>query len=188
MGKRTSFEKIPKDKWPTPYNAVEPLLPFLAPKTHYIEPCANDAILIRHLARHGHRCVGALDIEPRHPQVTRGDATRARWANPPMFITNLPWSRPILHRLIEHLSAQAVLWTIIDADWMHTGQASEYLAYCTDVITIGRQIWVPGTDVAGYENAAWYRFDRKNPGPFAGPIYHGPDSKFLRDRRNAATA
>lgn len=183
MGKRSGMEKIHKDKYPTPYDAVIPLLPFLEPQSRFVEPCANDGRLIKHLQRHGHVCIGAMDIEPRHPQVKQGDALRHRW-NTPMFITNFPWSRPILHRLIEHLAAQAPVWTIIDADWAYTGQASEYLAYCKAIVSIGRVNWIEESDTTGKDNSAWYLFDRRNPGPSI--EFHGPDSQFLRARRNAA--
>lgn len=187
MGKRSDKPKISKDKYFTPYApAVPRLLPFLAPQTRFVEPCAGDGRLIRHFQRHGHVCTSAIDIEPNHPAVQKRDALRTRWASPGLFLTNLPWSRPILHRLIPHLSGQAPLWTILDADWMHTEQAAEYLAYCTDIVSIGRVKWMADTDDTGKDNCCWYRFDRKHPGPLAGPTFHAWDNNFTRARRNAA--
>jgi len=192
MGKYSANEKIPRDKWPTPYHALEPLLPFLTPQTRFIEPCANDGRLIRHMQRHGHICVGALDIEPRHPSVKQGDATKARWKNPPLFVTNLPFSRDLMHRLIDHLAEQAPLWTIIQSDWAYTSQATEYMAYCTDIVTIGRVMWIDGSASAGKENYSFYRFDKRDPGPYPGPIFHPVEDRHSRDRRakhrNAAGA
>ena len=40
---------------------------------------------------------------------------------------------------------------------------------CSDILPIGRQIWIPGTTMHGKDNAAWYRFDARHG---AGPIFH----------------
>ena len=44
MGKRSNFERIERDYYPTPYEAVLPLIPHL--KRHgietFAEPCAGD--------------------------------------------------------------------------------------------------------------------------------------------------
>ena len=49
MGRRSDFPRIPKDAYVTPAKAVQPLLPFLASNTRFIEPAAGDASLIGHL-------------------------------------------------------------------------------------------------------------------------------------------
>ena len=74
MGRRSDFPRIPRDAYPTPVKAVLPLLPFLAPATRFIEPCAGDGALSRHLEQHAHVCLSAFDIEPRNPSVVRRDA------------------------------------------------------------------------------------------------------------------
>lgn len=163
MGKRSEFSKIEKDKYPTPYKAVLPLLDFLEPKTRFIEPCANDGRLIRHLIRHGHICVSAIDIAPSHPQVEKRDALRTYWRDPRMFISNLPWTRPVMHALIRHLAVQAPLWTIIDSDWMHTIQAAELMPICRKIVSIGRVAWIEESDTTGKDNSCWYLFDGTKP-------------------------
>jgi hypothetical protein len=65
VGKRSSFDRIPRDFYPTPYEAVVPLLPHLPWPCSFIEHCAGDGALIRHLERAGHVCNFAYDIEPR---------------------------------------------------------------------------------------------------------------------------
>jgi hypothetical protein len=161
MGRRSDFQRVHKDYYPTPRKAVEPLLKHLEPGTRFIEPCAGDGRLVRHLQYFGHVCVGAFDIEPRHPQIKQGDARRLRGSNIPMWITNCPWSRPVLHRIIENLAAQAPLWTIIDANWAHTTQAAEYLRYCHKIVSIGRIEWIEGTGMSGKDDAAFYLFDMR---------------------------
>ena len=53
MGKRSDFERVPRDYYPTPYDAVKPLLPHLPENFTFAEPCAGDGRLIQHLKNHG---------------------------------------------------------------------------------------------------------------------------------------
>ena len=62
MGKRSSFERIPRDFYPTPYAAVPPLIPHLRGVRTFAEPCCGDGALVRHLESFGLRCVYAGDI------------------------------------------------------------------------------------------------------------------------------
>jgi hypothetical protein len=48
-------------------------------------------------------------------------------------------------------------------------QAVPFLKNCTDILPIGRQIWIPGTTMHGKDNAAWYRFAAHHA---AGPVFH----------------
>lgn len=87
-----------------------------------------------------------------------------------MFVTNLPWSREVLHPLIDHLSALLPLWTILDADYMHTKQGAPYIDKCRQIVSIGRVKWIEGSDGGGMENSCWYLFDAKHTG---GPRFMG---------------
>jgi len=62
MGKRSSFERVPRDFYPTPLAAVPPLIPHLGGVRRLAEPCCGDGALVRHLEAHGLRCVHASDI------------------------------------------------------------------------------------------------------------------------------
>ena len=42
MGKRSDFERVPRDYYPTPIEAVEPLIDHLPYSFDYVEPCAGD--------------------------------------------------------------------------------------------------------------------------------------------------
>jgi hypothetical protein len=75
-----------------------------------------------------------------------------------------------MHRMIAHFGRIAPTWLLLEADWASTKQAVPYLTSCTDILAIGRQIWIPGTDKHGFDNAAWYRFDARHT---AGPVFHG---------------
>lgn len=51
-------------------------------------------------------------------------------------------------------------WLLFDADWAHTKQASEYLKYCSKIVSIGRVKWIPDSKMTGKDNCAWYLFNK----------------------------
>lgn len=158
MGKRSDFERVPRDFYPTPYEAIIPLLPHLEPETRYCEPCAGDGALIDHLSRHGHICARARDIEPRRADIDQKDALTTITGNIDCFITNPPWDRKILHPLIEHLSDQAPTWLLFDADWVHTRQSIPFLPRLRKIVSVGRVKWIPDSKMTGKDNCAWHLF------------------------------
>jgi hypothetical protein len=62
MGKRSNFERVPRDFYPTPYAAVPPLIPHLRGIRTFAEPCCGNGALVHHLELHGLRCGYAGDI------------------------------------------------------------------------------------------------------------------------------
>ena len=166
MGKRSTFERRERDFYPTPAEAVGPLLRHLEPETPFIEPCAGNGALAEHLGRAGHRCVCAIDIEPQRYDVNRGDALEIDFfASGPrehgeVFITNPPWGRRTLHSLIVHLSDQAPTWLLFDADWVHTHQAAPFRSRLRRIVSVGRIKWIPGSPFTGKDNCAWHLFDK----------------------------
>lgn len=163
MGKRSSFERVPRDFYPTPAEAVAPLLAHLLPGTRFVEPCAGDGRLSNHLMGAGHHMIDQYDIAPQHPTVTFGDATIDRidpsWGAH-CFITNPPWDRKVLHPLIVNLSDQLPTWLLFDADWIHTRQAAPFLNRLRRIVSVGRVKWIPGSKMTGKDNCAWHLFDR----------------------------
>lgn len=160
MGKRTSYARNPRDYYPTPYEAVLPLLPHIFPDCNFIEPCAGDGRLIDHLQKHGHRCVGAYDIEPQRHDIEKADALffgGIRYPECDLIITNPPWEREVLHKVIRAFTAHAPTWLLFDADWMHTVQAAPFQDICRKIVSVGRVSWM-GNGSAGMENACWYLF------------------------------
>ena len=158
MGKRSSFERNPRDFYPTPWLAFEPLVRHISHTATHWDPCAGDGALIDHLRHMGLKCRGGSDIEPQKKGIIRQDAmTLGRVAD--FFITNPPWDRKILHPLIDHLRKIAPTWLLIDADWMHTKQAEPYLWYCHSIISVGRVKWIPDSKMTGKDNCAWYLFN-----------------------------
>lgn len=156
MGKRSSFERRPQDFYPTPREAVIPLLPFVSDKT-YAEPCCGKGDLISHLGRD--LCGWASDIDDGEDafNLTYEDVWELD-----LIITNPPWSRDVLHPLILHFSSLRPTWLLIDADWMHTRQSSEYMKLCSKIISIGRVKWIPESKMTGKDNCCWYLFEKDN--------------------------
>jgi hypothetical protein len=152
MGKRSNFERRKNDFYPTPYEAVLPLLPFLKEQTSYIEPCVGKGDLISHLTQHQHHCVRCSDLPT--------DATTAQYDlnGADCFITNPPWTRELLHPMIDNLRQQLPTWLLFDASWMHTKQARPYLFYCEKIVSIGRVKWISGSPHIGKDDSCWYLF------------------------------
>lgn len=169
MGKRSTgvFERRERDYYPTPESAVLPLLPHLLFATRFTEPCAGNGQLAEHLKSHGHICIFQSDINPEYGCRTH-DATKDKLVsiNPAYrhqsccFITNPPWSREILHPIIQNLSSQLPTWLLFDADWMHTKQSIPYLPYLRKVVSVGRVKWIPESTMTGKDNCCWYLFDQ----------------------------
>lgn len=172
MGKRSEFERVEKDFYRTiDKRAVEALLPFLPYNTAFDEPCAGAGDLFMALEKAGHSCVSAWDIKPNHPDVLQGNALvdDVFSDSADCIITNPPWSRDILHPMIERFVGIKPAWLLFDADWAHTAQSAPYMKYCSDIVSVGRLVWIPGTKTSGKDNCAWYRFSS-----FAGKtIFHG---------------
>jgi hypothetical protein len=155
MGKRSSFARRKMDDYPTPYEAVLPLLPHLGGIRTFAEPCCGESQLVRHLEDAGLRCCYQGDI-------TTGENALfiSNFNEPDAIITNPPWTREILHPLIKHFQSIAPTWLLFDADWAHTKQAGAYLHRCSHIVTVGRVKWIPDSPFTGKDNAAWYRFDQ----------------------------
>ena len=160
MGKRSSFERNPRDYYKTPEKAVLALLPHLPAQFVFSEPCAGDGTLTKWLNKYGGHTYWESDIEPQAPNIQQADALRLTkpliWSK--LIITNPPWRRDILHPMIEHFRDLAETWLLFDADWAHTQQASPYIKYCNKIVSVGRLRWMEGSKMDGKDNCAWYNF------------------------------
>lgn len=163
MGKRSDFERNPRDFYPTPYEAVLPLLAHLPAGSSFVEPCAGDGRLIRHIEKHGHKCVFASDVFPEAPGIEQLDVLFFGAKLPPadFVITNPPWDREILHPMINKFTENGQkTWLLFDADWMFTGQAEPFKRYCEKIVTVGRVSWMENGQ-SGKDNCCWYLFGDK---------------------------
>lgn len=160
MGKRSNFERKERDYYKTPLEAVIPLLPFISGT--FIEPCAGNGLLIDHLVTNGLICAEASDIQPEREDIIQMDVLSIKKADH-QFITNPPWERKLLHRIISKLRVIQDTWLLFDADWMHTTQATPYIKYCWKIISVGRISWEQN-GIDGKDNCCWYLFKKeKNP-------------------------
>lgn len=159
MGKRSDFERVPRDFYPTPRAAVFSLLPHLPEHFSFMEPCAGDGALIEHIETLTRgACYFASDIEPRADYVQQGDALKIGVCNRDLIITNPPWDRKILHPMIEHFSNLAPSWLLFDADWIHTRQSIPFLPRLRKIVSVGRVKWIPDSKMTGKDNCAWHLF------------------------------
>jgi hypothetical protein len=164
MGKRSSFKRVPRDFYPTPFKAVPPLIPYLRGVRTFAEPCAGDGALVRHLEGVGLRCAYAGD-------VTTGQDALARdsYGAADAIITNPPYTRELMHPLVKHFQRIAPTWLLIDYDWAATKQAAPFLPHCSDIVILPRLKWIEGSKDTGKDNHAWYRFDVHHS---SGPVFH----------------
>ncbi len=160
MGKRSDFERVERDFYPTPWSAVKPVLPFVWGK--FTEPCAGNGALVDHLVKAGLACEMASDIEPQREDIKKKDALSVFSTPVTQFITNPPWQRELLHPMIDHFMRVAPTWLLFDADWMHNVKSAPFLKYCVKIVSIGRVKWFPDTDNTGMDNCCWYHFDATN--------------------------
>ena len=167
MGKRSNFERNPRDYYPTPIEAVEPLVHHLPYEFDYVEPCAGDGRLISHITKLTEgtgKCLFAGDIEPRSGIVKKMDALNVNITPElakaiSLVITNPPWERKFLHAFIAKWIQVSPLWLLFDADWMHTKQSAITMTYCRKVVSVGRVRWIEGSKHTGKDNCAWYYFE-----------------------------
>lgn len=195
MGKRSDFDRVERDYYCTPYDAVKPLFPFL-PKDAFTfaETCAGDGRLIQHIIT-GTSDVAkntlAWDIDPQAAGILQRNAltvTETDVVDTDMFITNPPWSRDkksgyLLHNLIEVCTALRPTWFLFDADHMHTVQAAPYLDRLVAVVAIGRVKWIEGSTMTGKDNCCWYLYHKNARNICAAPMFFGrgilPPSGFV---------
>ena len=85
------------------------------------------------------------------------------------IITNPPYTRELMHRLIAHFQRIAPTWLLIDYDWSATKQAAPYMPHCSDIVILPRLKWFEDSKDTGKDNHAWYRFDARHSG---GPVLH----------------
>lgn len=182
MGRQKARKK--NDFYPTiDRRAVEALAPHLPPGTIYAEPCAGVGDLIHLLGQIGLICDWALELEPPSAcrrnfwPIGRGNALNldaadlaAMGSAATCFITNPPWSRPMLHALIRHLAAIAPTWMLFDASWAYTRQAAALAPLCTDIVSVGRLKFFAGSKHDPPDDCAWYRFCAAERG--AGTRFH----------------
>lgn len=172
MSKRTpGLPQRPRGFWPTPLEAVAPLVPYLPRAACYGEPCAGDGALTAHLATlwPGGQLVWSSDIEPQAPGIEQWAVEEITFdlSDPvQMWITNPPWPKigqrgdPAIS-IIRHLAQIAPVWALLPWDFMANDYFGRVSAMCSEIVPIGRVSWM-GNGTPGKDNCAWVAFDARN--------------------------
>lgn len=174
MGKRSSFERRDKDFYPTPKEAVVPLIPYLEKEFRFSEPCFGEGSLAYWLSytgklNHASEIQLAQDVGFEYPENYNSsdgiqwgrnalDLTQKDVKDCDYIITNPPWSRNILHPMIHHFRGLKPTWLLFDAGWMFTKQARDYLTFCQTILSVGRLKWIPDSKYTGKDDCCWYKF------------------------------
>jgi len=159
------FQKNPRGYYQTPPEAVVPLIPHLGGVKTFNEPCAGAGALIDALESHGLLCISASDIEPQRDGIHIRNALNTPGTQADCFITNPPW--PLQGKkgdpavsIAVHLSDIAPTWLLLSSDFAHCRYYTERLEpRCVKIVSVGRVSWM-GNGVSGFDNAAWYLFER----------------------------
>ena len=166
MSKYSDFPRREHDEYLTPLRAAIPLRPHLTGIRTFMEPCCADGTLIRHIESFGPLCIYHSDIQTGTDALT--DVLLARTIAD-AIITNPPYTWQILEPMIVRFSQIAPTWLLLEADFKHTVQAAQYMAMCSDVVSVGRVRWFEDTKHEGKQNYAWYRFHSQHN---RGPVFH----------------
>lgn len=174
MGKRSNFERVPRDFYETPWEAVIPLLPHIKDIKTFCEPCYGKGALASWLTAkyHGMSIIEAYEIQsvselgveyPKDYDYSQGiqyetDALSITEIRADAIITNPPWDRKVLHPMINHFRLLKPTWLLFDANWAYTKQSKGYIKYCSDIVAVGRVKWIPDSKMTGKDDCAWYQF------------------------------
>lgn len=167
MGKRSDFKRNPKDLYCTtdPRAIPAQLVKEIRGKT-YAEPCYGVGDL-EDLLMDVATCKWRSDIESRVGccvQMDALDLTEEHITGIDLIVTNLPWTRNLLHPMIEHFSNLRPTWLLFDAGWLFTKQASPYLPRLRKVIALPRLKWVKDSPYSAKDDCCWYLFDKPSGG------------------------
>ena len=166
MGKRSDFKRVKNDKYITPMEGVEKFYQYFG-IGKYVEPCAAKGQLVGklYLLNSKLKCSAVFDIKG-SKDVPKKDALTLKKKDlkgAKKIITNPPWKREILHKMIEHfMNLVPEVWLLFDADWPHTKQSSELIKHCKLIISVGRLKWIPRSKSVGKDNCCWYLFSKNH--------------------------
>ncbi len=188
MTKRASGKHKLRERsfYATPAEAIWHLLPHLTGVTTFVEPMCGNGAIVEEMERLGWECSFMSDMCPQWSMELRAvvadvlSLTAADFAGADAVISNPPWplssrdrkglspGEPTLS-IILHLIEFLPVWLIMPADVMHNHYFRQLHAHCTDVISAGRVKWMGSSGTTGFDNAAWFRFEKDAAG---GCLFH----------------
>lgn len=163
MSKRSEFEKVPRDYYPTPEEAFKPAAKHFQKDIVFCEPCAGDGRLAAHVERwvEGSLCAFMMDIEPKGPHILEGDSSLLNSEhidNCDVIITNPPYTWSVLAPMMDRWIPMLPTALLLPADFMHNKRFQKYLRHCALIQSIGRVKWIEDSKMSGVDNYAWYFF------------------------------
>lgn len=175
MGKRGSnYERSPRDLYETvDPRAVAALLPYVDRELPFVENCAGAGALADQLVAAGMICADMCDTHPLRDDIHLADALH--WhAVGAQYITNPPFTRPLMHAIMRHCARQVPSWFLVEADWLITQQAGEIIRrHGSQVVAVGRLRWFREGDPRDkgndpMDNFVWVKLV---PEPYGGIIF-----------------
>ena len=164
MSKRSSFEKIPKDFYATTDpKAIPPNFVECVRGKRYAEPCYGEGDL-EDLLMGAAVCRWRSDIRDTGC-CKLWDAmclSEHELEHCDVIITNPPFSRGVLLPMIDHFTSLMPTWLLLPADMMHNLYFSEYMARCSQVVSVGRIRWIKNSKHTSTDNFAWYYWRDQN--------------------------
>jgi hypothetical protein len=152
------FGRAALDYYPTPAAAVVPLIPHLRRtrvKT-FAEPCYGEGSLREHLDAEGFVCIVHGDLKDGFDAGSPAAWSKSDYVDVDAVITNPPWDKKEMHRIMQHQCIFKPSWFLIYSDWLFTKQSAHIMAhFCTDIVPIGRVKWFPDSASVGFDNCCW---------------------------------
>ena len=168
MSKRNdTFEKIPKDWYPTTDpNAVTPLVPFIRDMT-CAEPFYGDGDLEYLLSSIGAASCGwrsdLRETVGNSKVMPATDLRKEDLDHVDCIISNPPFTRGTLLPCIDHLISLKPTWLLLPADYMHNRYFGSYMSICDKVVSVGRVKWFKDSKSCSTDNFAWYYWQDNKP-------------------------
>ena len=163
MGKRSDFERIERDFYPTiDPSAIEPVKQFLTGKSYY-EPCCGEGHLIDLLSPFAN-CIGSSDLEKDALTLKLSDLIEEDETGQikhhqysALFVTNPPYKWKDLEPLLSYLPTIFPTMLLLPSDVMHNKRMGKFMKQCRCVWSVGRLYW-QGNKIRGKDNYAWFLF------------------------------
>ena len=163
MSKRSSFEKIPRDFYPTTDpNVLVPEFIRSIRGRRYAEPCCGEGDLTELLTEVS-ICKWESDIENRGAGKV-WDAmclSKHELEKCDLIITNPPFTKSVLLPLIDHFTTLKPTWLLLPSDMMHNKYFGSYMDKCSKVVSIGRVKWFKDSKATSTDNFCWYFWQHK---------------------------
>lgn len=155
MSHRTRFERIPQDRYYTPFRPVVPLIPHLEAYgvTTFSEPCVGGSNLVRHLDHFGIACTYSADLDEGVDALLDPNLDGAD-----NIITNPPYAWDVLAPMLNRFMRICPTWLLLEADFGFNARTADMMRYCTDVVPVGHVRWFDDTENESRKHYAWFRF------------------------------